>query len=768
MKLIMKNFKCYIDKTFDFQDRGITLIEGLSGVGKSTICSAIMFVLYGSGNKLVSNGKTTCSVELYYENLHITRTKKPNRLLLNDIYENDIAQSMINDKFGHTFDITGYMAQNTYSSFIMLNPTDKIIFLEKIAFNNINLQEIKEKCKEHIKQMNDKLIFVQGKIEMYKKIISELKSPEIINPPFKVKNVDIAIKNEEIKALNCVTRNKKAQKEIEKLTAQKNDIETLISKLTSKRLEIDNINAKKTKTSTEIAKLNEKYCGKDMLVKYEQELVNISRNNEFDKLKSKIDDMTFQLSEMKINDDDTRNKEISDIMSVLWKENTKEYLDDYISSTQSFISDMIKVESLEKQKEKYKYDDSLILFYMQQLSLKCPGCECHLILDDNQQLVKIDCDIQKVDKNQKQDVSKKLSTQKNNKVMYSEIESSINKLKEQYSEEDLAQCESIKKEFNEYNIYYQRQLELEIKLNHLKKSKYSQTISNFSTTIDELTKRLDKMIKLPVENTESDVRLFIQENKLLEVKITGLQQILNELDNEFSICQKDIDILSHKITNQSDISSLSSVIEELKSKIKSDEADYIFHQNNNKLLIKYKHYVDEMDKIRQKTIEYEELQKEEKLILSKYTASLKLREKILESESLSIVNIINSINTHAQIYLDDFFNDTPISVTLKSFKETKKSIKSQINVEIEFKGMEYTIDMLSGGELARVVLAFTLALGEMFNNPIIILDECTSNLDEENTNNIIMSLKTHLKNKLVLMIAHQAETGNYDSVISLS
>ena len=35
--------------------------------------------------------------------------------------------------------------------------------------------------------------------------------------------------------------------------------------------------------------------------------------------------------------------------------------------------------------------------------------------------------------------------------------------------------------------------------------------------------------------------------------------------------------------------------------------------------------------------------------------------------------------------------------------------------------MEADINMLSGGELSRVVLGYTLALGEMFNTPMILL-----------------------------------------------
>ena len=81
--------------------------------------------------------------------------------------------------------------------------------------------------------------------------------------------------------------------------------------------------------------------------------------------------------------------------------------------------------------------------------------------------------------------------------------------------------------------------------------------------------------------------------------------------------------------------------------------------------------------------------------------------------------------------------------------------------------MECDINMLSGGELARVVLAYTLALSEIFNTPILLLDECTSSLDQELTNVVFDGIRENFKGKLVLIIAHQIIMGTFDKIISL-
>ena len=96
MKIRLLNFRCYEDKTFDFGDNGLVLISAASGAGKSTILTAIQFALFGTGTKVSSYGKTTCKVELEFDNMKIIRTKRPNKLVINDEYEDAEAQEIIN------------------------------------------------------------------------------------------------------------------------------------------------------------------------------------------------------------------------------------------------------------------------------------------------------------------------------------------------------------------------------------------------------------------------------------------------------------------------------------------------------------------------------------------------------------------------------------------------------------------------------------------------------------------------------------------------
>jgi len=88
-------------------------------------------------------------------------------------------------------------------------------------------------------------------------------------------------------------------------------------------------------------------------------------------------------------------------------------------------------------------------------------------------------------------------------------------------------------------------------------------------------------------------------------------------------------------------------------------------------------------------------------------------------------------------------------------------------MEAEYKGMSCGLDVLSGGELSRVILAFTLALGEMFNTPLLMLDECTSSLDQNLSNIVFNGIREHFAGKLVITVVHQSVEGIFDKVIKI-
>ncbi len=150
-----------------------------------------------------------------------------------------------------------------------------------------------------------------------------------------------------------------------------------------------------------------------------------------------------------------------------------------------------------------------------------------------------------------------------------------------------------------------------------------------------------------------------------------------------------------------------------------------------------------------------------------------LSEAGRESEIVSLEKTVASINQHAKIYLDQMFDpsseDGGITVKLECVKalKTKKTDKIQMNTTIEYKGEVYdSVEELSGGERQRCDCAYLMAINDMVNSPMILLDECLNNLDSE-VNTEILTLIRDLcgGNKLVLVISHEAIRGVFDAEI---
>ena len=146
---------------------------------------------------------------------------------------------------------------------------------------------------------------------------------------------------------------------------------------------------------------------------------------------------------------------------------------------------------------------------------------------------------------------------------------------------------------------------------------------------------------------------------------------------------------------------------------------------------------------------------------------MRLKKIIQEAETKSIDNIVYTINTNIQIYLDAFFPVDPISVTITTSKLVKKVVVPSIDIVIKYKDEDIDASTLSGGELSRVVLAFALVVSEINNSQLIILDESLSTLDSENCSNVYDFIKENCGDKLVIVVAHQLITGMFDHIIEL-
>ena len=201
--------------------------------------------------------------------------------MVNDLYEDDAGQSIINNLFGKNFSITGYISQSYLNSFIMMSPSDKLHFLEKFALEETDLCGKKIRCKKLIKEFKEELISNSSKLELSQDMLEKTMKPEVFDFPLKSKskNKEKSIRNEEIREINTRKLIKKSNKKLLKLREEKNDKKILENFINNTKNDILKISVEIENFVEE--KNNMKYIGDKELYLLHKKLNNIVSNREF-------------------------------------------------------------------------------------------------------------------------------------------------------------------------------------------------------------------------------------------------------------------------------------------------------------------------------------------------------------------------------------------------------------------------------------------------------------------------------------------------------
>jgi len=821
MYIKLVNFRCYENKIFEFDDIGLFLISAPSGSGKSTILMAVNFALYGSGSKITTYGKKSCSVEFNFDGIKICRTKCPNSLKVNDIYIDDVAQKIINEKFGNTFNVTGYLSQNGLNSFIIMSPTDKLQFLEDFSFKDCNLAEIKNRCKSLINKRHEEHNKTITQLEMSSKMLEDINKPQdIVKFPLPIKknsNLSLIIKNEEIRYKNCETNIKKYNHLLSKLKCEINELKVLNTYIQSKHENILHIDSQLLETVNEENNINLNYMGDDHLDKNKFRLNRLLSLKQLRNLEVIVSNDKEKLNKMKEKELEEIKKDLEEISLIIWKEYNEQECEELINSLKDTIKDIRKISFLEKQIS--DIDDSsdmdIILheqkkllsdkkdLYQESISRKslysCPSCKSELFMENNilhkhvsSRSIPNDIDISLIKKeisdrqSNISNIEKNILEYKYKKERNINLYKEINNIKEQYDEEIvesslLEDLQQIEKYYEEQRLLLKKQKQL---LNKLENNIFSTSCQMFQKDVHIQEQNIMK-IKNKFNDHESiededgevyeeeELRSIIITQEKYKEKLISIKKkkVLLEKEKDDQYLQQDIrkkEYLS-KYSNIKDENSINDNIIFIEQQLLDIESKKIVHDNNLKQIEKYNKYISENENYNNWKKKVSDLQKKEKEDGKKYSAAMQLKENILEAQSISMISIVESINSHAQFYLEHFFPDHPIIVNLSTFKETKKNNinKPQINLEIHYKSMECDLTTLSGGELSRVILAFTLALGEIFQTPLLLLDESTSSLDQESTSVVFETIKDNYRGKLVIVIAHQITEGIFDKVLRI-
>lgn len=801
MKVKLSNFRCYASATFDLGESGTVLISGASGKGKTTLFLAIQFALFGTGNKLAMHGKKSCSVELTLDDMTIVRKKVPNHLLVlvkDESYENDVAQSIIDKSFSPSFAQTAYIAQNGVNSFVMMSASDKLAFLEKYAFEGVDLIALKDKLKIEMAKVNESLISVSSELSTLESMIAKY-------PPIKQVQRPSYVSQDHAKLLTTLESQRANVTKVEKkLAIEKKGLARTVQEKEDVRVRDEKMSGlleRKNELEKKISLVPlDKPVNEEELALYQEGLVAIKAMRDLATAKSRLVDEKLRLSQQKKYEDDKRAEEILAVTNKLWKEYSAEEVDSYITDIQGCIPDAEKTrdlrvtiadlekrlsgmdvtaltEQLASQKaELAQLEEAYSASELAKKSMKCPGCQTCLHVMNSQLCIVHNSIVQSVDTQRLKSLRELTTKTSESLPVMRDMHTRLLKARQDLSvlvdkyEEPISSPSDLIKEREAIIAYKKTQLALEERLEGLKVMTYSDVVKALEKSVQTLTQNVvsieAKLKKTPANLDEDAIRNKVgvltkmkeenERNAQLRLSLNTERELLMEKINSLcSVQVRGMDAIQTEITLRTE-------------EIRTLEEKIVKYTQRVKEMEEYERYLTEKQRYEDMLAKQSNSIEREKELRDSMSALLVLKDKINVAESLAILNVLDCINTHVEGYLTDFFPDHPIMARLESIKETKAGAdKTQVHIHVEYKGSEVDISSLSGGELSRVILAYTLALGEVFHSKVMLLDECTASLDAELTNVVVDSIKQRCSAKLVVVIAHQTVSGMYDRSIEV-
>jgi DNA repair exonuclease SbcCD ATPase subunit len=689
IKIVLKNFRKFEKNEFIF-DKHLTLISGKSGKGKTTIFMAIIFALTSEGKKLITYGKNSCSVTLEMtisnnqkntdQTICITRSKRPNRLSVDlrpteldnkkqTTYEDKEAQTIIDDLFPQYY--LGYMSQRVDNkSFILMNPVDKMRFIQKIAFGNENVDVLHKNCRDLIKLRKDDMMLTSRERETTEKMLDELHIKKTTSRPEELQKHPkslLSIANEEEE--NLLAKIKELEKNIEQKKRLLDKTISLIKFKDDLKIQLDKI----PKIDDDICQIEEQikhiHLQTQLWDNYQKE------KKKLDKLKKPSD---FQKEDIKIM--------ISDMKQMIELQRQMKIMDDLKK----------KLELFEKQIQDVS------------IPMQCPEC---------QKKIELWCD------------------KNGNATLKSCVQNS----------KDLI-CKVVSTTYEEAKNIEQNKYKLQLQIQEFeKKQKHLLTLKEDYLDLDDPKYQLDMLYQIWKNDEDYEKQKNICDSFKIKEQ-TGMTfsvSLLNELKQK----QKNIYTRNEKELNYNSIK-INDNIDNIKDKIiiLNTELTLTKDQQKNLQSLKYWSKVDI-------------LLKHENILNKSYPRAVKLQNIIKQAEKLAIEETIEQINLHVQLYLDYFLEN--VTVCLAFDKDGTK-----LNVNVTQNNFESDLNNLSGGELARVVLAFTIALADMNSVKLLMLDECVSSLDQETTTSVIKTIQSNFTGQIIC-IAHQTTTGIFDHVLNL-
>ncbi len=797
--ITLNNIKSYIKETINFS-KGINLLWGDIGSGKSTVLQSLEFALFGlgkdEGNLLLRKGEKEGSVSVVFKDkkneIKITRfLKKQSKsirqtkcyLSINNSQE-ELSPTELNYKILNLFKIPKTKHQkNLAYRFIIYTRQEELKEILN-ASSEIRLEIIRKAFNiEKYKQINNGItIFLRNKLKFLKEVLSkevksdknlkdnkeelENKSKEL-NKDKKKLEKNLSFYNEKNKLnnekLNLVSNKKnELNKEINKINIKLNEIKHLIKEKEEKLVLKKKLN-KENKTILEnnsFQYLEKEYL--DNKKKYED---FIEKKKEFDYLSSKKKEVDDKLK--KLNEEEYSLKNIYNTYKEEIKNIDESGLYDKIKELDK------KIKYLEKLKENLSYKEEDLKSLNIMISKKEDLINGKKTTIKNIELMKY-CEncFQKVNKEHKEKIKKNLSHE-------------IKKEKEE--------IEKLKKKKEEINKEYEKEKKEVDNLTNLKNDKYKLELDlkNFKKKSFEITDCIKKISSINIEKEKLKNNFNFEYYEKVKNKIDIFNDFLiqfKDLENNYNKIVYNIEELKkiekrilevdEKLENRESWKNKKKKLEEKLKNI--EEKEKILKNNEKKLVeiinkLQYKKGIVDNQLLNNKK-NIEDLDKKIKEIELKKIKLEKLKnlEDWLSNDLTSLFDIIEKF-LFRKFYSE--FNDIFEEVFRKLIEDNNIEVRldDTFSPIIEQNGYDLSISNLSGGEKSSVALAYRFGLSFVIESNLshkiklnfIILDEPTDGFSNTQVNKLAHLLKDFNFEQTIIVSHDEKLTTVADNIIKL-
>jgi DNA repair exonuclease SbcCD ATPase subunit len=813
MRLVLTNMMCYSGRhEFLFADTGTVLLTGQSGCGKTSIVRAIMFALFGVGVKLQTHGQLSCRVELTGYGLHIVRTKGPNHLVVDGIHEDDAGQLIITDTMGGKFDQYGYVRQGMAHNFLALSPSQKMAMMERVVFDHDRMVAMKARIQSDIKSTRIDIIDHRARLDALTELDEQMRADADARMPFPTIRVadengdprlsetydDARVMIDQAKARNAVSIASNTQT-IERLDRETLDVRAFEAIETADASIRRSSEASVERLLTGYDESFDDDASALLIAELRDKLRYMRASRKRRRCLAQRDALREALDAMR----STERQVIRTQISRLETRNLRS--DDLTERTQTLrqalrIAEVIELDERaltrmpavgDAKLDELEADVKAATSDLGGVCYTCPSCATTLAMG-NGMLMK--CEGRRDDGGESDStlvLEARLKRASAALTTAHDANERANTIRTNMAR-NIATRGSDLRTVSQLNAELARVLALidERAAGANELARLRVDVTNDAPTTPASAKLITKMTAIdaklnelgsvrpqpssthiPIDVvTEDDTTDAIASVVSKRAEMGRVDALIAQLRADIGRADERVrtrrrrHITTHGSVRPSDdvardvdvARQRSSSLAELTSSLTTSISELDRWRSNDKLWTRIDERADTMVSARSSI----------DTMVCEHTSMRDVLAHVVATEARVMRTTIDTLNAHVRRFIDAFFDSDPgIAVALDILQHTDS--KPEITVVVELRGETVPLKTLSGGEMSRVALAFSLSLAEMLNAPLIILDECTSNLDQNATDAIFEFIASRFHSRQIIAIAHQVVTGSFDSVIRL-